>query len=185
MKIGIIIGSTRPGRKGEQVAQWARELAGQRSDASYELVDLAEFDLHLLNDPTIPAAAKGQYADEATRRWGATIDALDGFVFVTPEYNHGVPGALKNAFDVISPEWANKAVGFVSYGADGGVRAVEQWRGIVINAHLYAVRGQVAIYLFEEFDGEGRFTPKERRAGEFASLLDQLVPLAGALEPLR
>ncbi|MFX4272516.1 NADPH-dependent FMN reductase [Propionibacteriaceae bacterium Y1685] len=185
MKIGIILGSTRPGRKGEHVARWVNELAQQRSDAEFELVDLADYELALLNDPTVPGAAQRQYEDEATQRWGAKIDELDGFVFVTPEYNHGVPGALKNAFDVISPEWGNKAVGFVSYGADGGVRAVEQWRGIVANAHLYAVRGQVAIYLFEEFDGEGNFTPKDRRADELSTVFDQVVPLAGALKTLR
>ena len=112
MRIGIIIGSTRPGRLGESVAHWVSGRASQRTDAEFALVDLKDYGLGLLNEPIIPGAANRQYENPATRRWSQTIDALDGFVFVTPEYNHGVPAALKNAVDLLYPEWNHKAVGF-------------------------------------------------------------------------
>lgn len=183
-KIGIILGSTRPGRAGESVAQWVLDVAKQRDDATYELVDVADYDLSLLAEPTVPGAANREYDDPNTRRWGAKIDEFDGFVFVTAEYNHGVPAALKNAVDVIYPEWNNKAVAFVAYGADGGVRAVEQWRQIVANVMLFDVRGQVSLSLFTDFGDQG-FAPGERRNDELGGVLDQLVPTASAVSTLR
>lgn len=184
MKIAIIIGSTRPGRVGEAVGRWVYDLASKRDDAEYELVDVADFDLPLLSESTVPGAANRQYEVEQTRVWSEKIDSFDGFVFVTAEYNHGIPGAFKNAFDVISPEWRNKAVGFVGYGADGAVRAVEAWRMVVANAYLYATRGQVPLSLFQDFGDDG-FAPIDRREKELATVLDELVPLAGAIKTLR
>ncbi|MCB0882831.1 MAG: NAD(P)H-dependent oxidoreductase [Thermoleophilia bacterium] len=183
LTIGVILGSTRPGRNGEAVANWVMDHTSGRS-ATYELVDLATYNLPLLCEPTVPGAANRQYEREETRAWGSTIDRFDGFVFVTPEYNHGVPGALKNAFDVIYPEWSQKALGLVAYGADGGVRAVEQWRTIAANAMLYAVRAQVALSLFQDWGQDG-FAPIDRRPGELGTVLDQVEQLAGALKPLR
>lgn len=184
MKIGIILCSTRPGRSGEAVAHWVHDIAKARDDADYELVDLKEFDLPLLSEPTVPGAAKRQYDVPQTRAWSAKIDSLDGFVWVTPEYNHGVPAAMKNAFDVIYPEWMHKAVGFVSYGADGGVRAVEHWRVITANARLLAVRAQVSLSVFTDF-ADGEFAPQDRRTKEVGTVLDQVVELSGALAGLR
>lgn len=184
MKIGIIIGSTRPGRLGPAVARWVHEVASRRDDAEFEVVDLADYDLDLLNDPTVPGAANRQYASEKTRRWSQRIDEFDGFVFVTPEYNHSVPAAMKNAVDVLYPEWNNKAVTFVGYGAAGAARAVEHWRGIVANLFLHATRGQVALSTFTDFDQE-RPALQDRHEQELAAVLDQLVPLAGAVATLR
>lgn len=184
MKIGIIIGSTRPGRRGESVARWVHEVASGRGDADYELVDLADYNLVLLDEPTVPGAAQRNYEQEQTRAWGRTIDSLDAFVFVTPEYNHSVPAALKNAVDVIYPEWNNKAVAFVSYGADGGVRAVEHWRTIVANLYLYATRGQVSLSMFRDWQ-DGVFTPNSRHVSALEGVLDQLVTLAKAVAVLR
>ncbi|GGF49648.1 FMN reductase [Marmoricola endophyticus] len=179
-KIGIVLGSIRKGRTGESVAQWVLDQAKQRGDADYELVDLADYDVPLLTSETVPGAANRQYDDAHVTRWGQKIDELDGFVFVTPEYNHGVPGAFKNAFDSIGPEWGDKALGLVGYGADGGVRAVEQWRVIAANLHLYAVRGQVSLSLFTDF-GEAGVAPLDRRPDELATVLDQVVALTGKL----
>ncbi|GAB3623063.1 NAD(P)H-dependent oxidoreductase [Mariniluteicoccus endophyticus] len=184
MKIGIIIGSTRPGRAGESVGRWVHEIAVQRDDAAFELVDLADYDLALLEEPTVPGAANRQYASENTRRWSEKIDELDGFVFVTPEYNNSVPAAFKNAVDVLYPEWNNKAVAFVGYGADGAVRAVEHWRGITANVYLKATRAQVSLSLFTDFGDQG-FQPGERRAAELTGVLDELVPLTKACTTLR
>src|SRR5256885_5567989 len=126
LKIAIIIGSTRPGRNGEAVAKWVHEIAQKRSDAEFELVDIKDFNLPLLDEP-VPAAM-GNYSKPHTKAWGAKIDSFDGYVFVTPEYNHGMNGALKNAIDFLYREWNNKAAGFVGYGGEGAARAVAPMR---------------------------------------------------------
>jgi NAD(P)H-dependent FMN reductase len=181
MTIGIIIGSIREGRAGATVAEWISEQAARRDGTQFEVVDLKAYDVPLLTAPVPPAAANRQYDSEKVRQWSRAIDACDGFIFVTPEYNHGVPGALKNAVDSLGPEWFGKPVGFVSYGADGGVRAVEQWRQIVANLQMLDVRAQVALSLFQEFGADG-FNPLERRAGELDALLDQLISLSARLD---
>lgn len=184
MKIGIIICSTRPGRVGESVAHWVSEQVKDRDDATFELVDLESFDLPLLSEPTVPGAANREYEVPQTRKWSTAIDALDSFLWVTPEYNHGVPAAMKNAFDVLYPEWSHKAVGFVGYGADGGVRAIEQWRVITANARLMAVRAQVSLSMFTDFT-DGEFTPQDRRAKELQTVVDQVIETGSALASLR
>lgn len=184
MKIGIIICSTRPGRVGESVAEWVMEQVKDRDDATFELVDLKSFDLPLLCEPTVPGSANRKYEVPQTREWSKAIDALDSFLWVTPEYNHGVPAAMKNAFDVLYPEWSHKAVGFIGYGADGGVRAVEQWRVITANARLMAVRAQVSLSTFSDFT-DGTFTPQERRAKEAQNVVNQVIEVGEALAPLR
>lgn len=183
-KIGIITGSTRPGRAGAAVSEWVHAQAVQRSDAEFVLVDLASYELPLLSEPTIPGAAGGKYEVPQTSKWAATIAELDGFVFVTPEYNHGVPAALKNALDVLGGEWMHKGIAFVGYGADSGIRAVEQWRVITANVKLHAARAQLALGLFTDWSPEG-FTPGERRADELSVVLDELVPLTEAVATLR
>ncbi|WP_151524599.1 NADPH-dependent FMN reductase [Serinicoccus kebangsaanensis] len=177
MKIGIVIGSVRDGRKGESVAAWVQEqAAGRERDGEtveLELIDLKSFDVPLLEWETIPGAAKKQYPHESVHAWSAAVDACDGFVLVTPEYNHSVPGALKNAVDWLYPEWQGKAAALVSYGAESGVRAVEHWRQILANFSMVVVRQQVSLSGFDEFDG-AQVRPNDRRAGELETLLDQL-----------
>lgn len=184
MKIAIILGSTRPGRFGEQVAHWVLEQTRGRDDAEYELVDLKDYDLDLLGEATVPGAAKRQYENPKTRRWSQKIDEFDGFVFVTAEYNHGVPAALKNAFDVLYPEWVHKGAALVSYGADNGVRAVEQWRTILANAQMHVVRGQVSFSTMLEVEDE-TFAPADRRAKEMGNVFAQLRKLTEATASLR
>lgn len=181
MKIGIIIGSTRNGRLGSSVGKWVYEEALAHGGAEFEIVELDEFNLELLTDATVPGAANRQYADPKVVRWSEKIDELDGFIFVSPEYNHSVPAAMKNAFDSIFPEWGNKALGLVGYGADGGVRAVEHWRTIAANANLFAVRSQVSLGLFTDF-AESGFAPLERREGELKGMLDSVVELSAKLQ---
>lgn len=188
MQIAIIIGSTRPGRKGSIVGRWVHDQALQRDDVpwkvEFDLVELEDFALPLLEEPTVPAAADREYETPQTRRWSETIDRYDSFVFVTPEYNHGVPAALKNAVDVLGPEWAHKAAAFVSYGANGGVRAVEQWRTILANLMVSDVRAQVALMTFDDWK-DGDFRPLSRREDELATMLDQLVETTQAVRTLR
>lgn len=174
MKIGIIVGSIREGRKGPVVAEWARDNITGHEDVEFEIIDLKSFDLPLLTSATIPMAANKEYASAEVTRWSQAIDACDGFIFVTPEYNHSVPGAFKNAVDSLGQEWVGKSAAVVSYGADGGVRAVEHWRQILANFYMVVVRGQVPFSTFNEFDG-AEFRPAERREAELHSMVDQLV----------
>ena len=144
LKIGIIIGSTRPGRNAEQVAKWYYEVAKERTDAEFELIDIADYNLPLL-DEVLPAGYH-QYENEHTKKWAAKIAEFDGFVMVTPEYNHSTSAALKNAIDYLGLEWNNKSVGFVSYGSAMGVRAVEHLRQIVGELQMADVREQVMFH---------------------------------------
>jgi len=122
LQVAIIVGSTRPGRQADSVARWVNGLAAGRDRASFEVVDVADFELPLL-DEDLPRMA-AQYARPHTHRWATTIERFDAFVLVTPEYNHSPSAALKNALDYLYAEWNDKAVAFVSYGIDGGIRAV-------------------------------------------------------------
>src|SRR6476619_1316002 len=147
--IAVILGSTRPGRRGEQVARWVVAQATHRSDATFELVDLLDHPLPHLDEPLPPNM--GQYQNPHTQDWAATIARFDGFVFVTPEYNHSTSGVLKNAIDYLYPEWSNKAAGFVSYGALGGTRAIEHLRAILSELQVAHVRQQLSFSLLNDF----------------------------------
>ncbi len=182
-KIGIILGSTRPGRNGEAVAKWVYDIASRRSDAEYELVDLLDYALPHL-DEAIPAS-QGRYANEHTRQWAAKVAELDGFVFVTPEYNHSTSGALKNAIDFVYAEWNNKAAGFVSYGSAGGTRAVEHLRLIMGELQVADVRAQVALSLYTDFENFSSFKPGPQHESTLSVVLDQTVRWAKALETVR
>jgi NAD(P)H-dependent FMN reductase len=182
-RIGIIIGSTRPNRNGEQVASWVHDIAAQRTDAEFELIDLRDYPLPHLDEPLPPSF--GQYQNEHTKQWADKIASFDGFVIVTPEYNHGTPGVLKNALDYLHAEWTNKAVGFVSYGSAGGVRAVEHLRLVAGGLHMADVRQQVTLSLTTEFENYHVFKPGDHNIAAVNTLLDQVVAWSAALAPLR
>ncbi|MER6120157.1 NAD(P)H-dependent oxidoreductase [Streptomyces sp. NPDC001743] len=182
-RIGIIIGSTRPRRIGPQVAGWVHEVAARRSDAAFELVDLAGFRLPLF-DQAIPPAMGGTGGPGA-QAWVRTIDALDGFVFVTPEYNTQLPGALKNAIDFVHAGWADKAAGIVSYGVVGGTGSAAQLRQLCGPLGLADVPAQVSLHLATDFQDFTVFTPGESGARSLDALLDRLVAWTTALEPVR
>lgn len=194
-RIAIIVGSTRAHRLGEGVADWTLETGRKVAPdgVEVELVDLADFDLPVLDEPA--PALSGVVTHEHTKRWAAAIAPFDGFVFVTPEYNHGVPGPLKNAIDYLFYEWNDKAAGFVSYGVNGGVRAVEQLRQIAAELRLADVRAQVVLSVFTDFDytrldvsdptAVGVFSPAERHTGDLAELLGEITTWSRALAPVR
>ncbi|MBT2676050.1 NAD(P)H-dependent oxidoreductase [Streptomyces sp. ISL-14] len=182
-RIGIILGSTRPNRNGEQVAKWVYDIASRRTDAEFELVDLRDYPLPHLDEPLPPSM--GQYQGEHTKKWAEKIASFDGFVFVTPEYNHSTSGVLKNAIDYLYAEWNNKAVGFVSYGGVGGARAVEHLRLVVGELQMADVRQQVALSLMTEFENFSVLKPGEYNVQALGTLLDQVVAWSGALAPLR
>ena len=183
LKVAIILGSTRPGRNGAAVAQWVYELARQRTDAEYELVDLLDYNLPLLDEPNSPAS--GKYEKEHTKVWSAKIASFDAFVFVTPEYNHSTSGALKNALDYLYREWNNKAAGFVGYGGAGGTRAVEHLRLIVGELMVADVRAQVALSLSTDFENYSVFKPAPRQEKALQAVLDQVVSWGTALRSVR
>ncbi|HEX2531872.1 MAG TPA: NAD(P)H-dependent oxidoreductase [Burkholderiaceae bacterium] len=182
-RLAVILGSTRPGRIGEAVAHWTYEIAKKRKDAEFEFVDIKDFDLPLLDEPVPPS--RGQYSKPHTQKWAAKIDSFDAFVFVTPEYNHGISGALKNAIDYLYKEWNNKAAGFVGYGSAGGARAVEHLRLVMSEVQVATVRNQVMLSLFTDFENYSVFKPAPHHEGALNAMLDQLVPWGEALKGLR
>src|SRR3954449_1121942 len=182
-RIGIILGSTRPNRNGEQVAKWVLDNAIRRHDAEFELVDLRDYPLPHLDEPMPPMM--GQYQQDHTKQWATKIASFDGFVIVTPEYNHGTPGVLKNAIDYLYAEWNNKAVGFVSYGGTGGTRAVENLRLVAGELQMADVRQQVALSMMTEFENFSVFKPGDYNLPALDAMLDQVVAWSTALAPLR
>jgi NAD(P)H-dependent FMN reductase len=182
-RIGIILGSTRPNRNGEQVAKWVHEIASGRGGAEFELVDLRDYPLPHLDEPLPPSM--GQYQNDHTREWADKIGSFDGFVIVTPEYNHSTSGVLKNAIDYLYAQWNNKAVGFVSYGAVGGARAAEHLRLIAGELQMADVRQQVALSLLTEFENFTEFKPGDYNRAALETLLDQVIAWSSALAPLR
>ncbi len=183
MKIAIILGSTRPNRNGEAVAKWVFEMARKRSDAEYELVDIRDYNLPLLDEPVPPS--QGKYSKDHTKRWAEKIRGFDGFVFVSPEYNHSTSGALKNALDYLYAEWNNKAAGFVAYGSAGGTRAVEHLRLIMAELQVATVRAQVALSLYTDFKNFSEFTPADHHEESLKTMLDQLSLWGKALKSAR
>ncbi|MGD9569489.1 MAG: NADPH-dependent FMN reductase [Sedimentibacter sp.] len=182
-KIAVILGSTKPGRNGEAVAKWVYELAKKRTDAEFELVDVADFNLPLYDEP-YPAMMQ-QYTKEHTKKWSQKINEFDGYIFVTAEYNHSIPGALKNAIDFLNIEWKNKATGFVSYGSAGGARAVEHLRLVAAELQMADVRAQVMLNLFTDFVNMSQFKPDPRHEGEVTELLNQVISWSNVLKTLR
>jgi NAD(P)H-dependent FMN reductase len=182
-RIGIILGSTRPNRNGEQVANWVLDNATRRDDAEFELIDLRDYPLPHLDEPLPPSL--GQYQQEHTKQWATKIASFDGYIIVTPEYNHGTSGVLKNAIDYLYAEWNNKAVGFVSYGAVGGARAAEHLRLVAGELQMADVRQQVALSLITEFENFSVFKPGGYNLDALNVLFDQVIAWSGALSTLR
>lgn len=183
IRLAVIIGSTRPGRNGAAVARWIYDIAKKRKDAETELVDIEDYHLPLLDEPVPPSM--GQYSKEHTKRWAAKIDSFDAFVFVTPEYNHGTSGALKNAIDYLYKEWNNKSAGFVAYGSVGGTRAVEHLRLVMGELQVADVRSQVALSLFTDFENFSVFKPAAQHEKSAEAMLDQVIAWGTALRRLR
>jgi NAD(P)H-dependent FMN reductase len=183
LNVAIVTGSTRPGRKNEAVARWVFDIASRRSDASFEVVDIAAYDLPLLDEPVPPIL--NRYEKAHTNAWAAKIATFDAFVFVTPEYNHSTSGALKNAIDFLYREWNDKAAGFVGYGGAGGTRAVEHLRLIMAELKVADVRAQVALSLYSDFESFSVFKPRPQQEAAVSAMLDDLVAWGEALRTLR
>ncbi|MGH3626496.1 MAG: NADPH-dependent FMN reductase [Sciscionella sp.] len=193
IRIAIVAGSTRPSRRARLVAEWVAKVAARDDTvttgaAMFEIVDLVDYRLPLLDEPA--PAAIGDYSRDHTRSWAEKIASFDGFVFVTPEYNHSMPAALKNAIDFLFSEWNDKAAGFVSYGLNDGVRAVEALRLSLAEVKIACVRSQVALSLFGDFiitdmTEPGQLAPREHHEALCHRMLGELTTWARALTPLR
>jgi NAD(P)H-dependent FMN reductase len=183
LKIAIILGSTRPGRKGKSVADWVAEKAAARTAAEYELVDLADNPLPHIDEALPPTM--GQYAGEHTKAWAEKIGSYDGFMFVTPEYNHSTSGVLKNAIDYLYAEWNNKAAAFVSYGSVGGARAIEHLRGITSELKIAHVRQQLSFSMFTDFEEFSTFAPGPQHDEAAVTLFDELESWTRAMKGVR
>jgi len=183
LKIGIIVGSTRPGRKAGAVAKWVHDILKSRKDAEFEIVDIEDYKLPLLDEPVPPSMH--QFSKPHTNTWSQKIASLDAYIFVTPEYNHGTSAALKNAIDFLFREWNNKAAGFVGYGGAGGVRAVENLRLVMGEIKIADVRAQVALSLFSDFENFTTFKPHEKHDKAVHLMADEVIAWGGALKALR
>jgi NAD(P)H-dependent FMN reductase len=183
IKVAVICGSTRPGRNGAAVARWVYEVANKRTDAQFELVDIQDYRLPLLDEPAPPSM--GQYSKPHTKAWSAKINSFDAFVFVTPEYNHGTSAALKNAIDYLFKEWNDKAAGFVGYGGAGGVRAVENLRLVMGELKVADVRAQVQLSMFTDFENFSVFKPGPTKEKSVNDVLDEVITWGNALKKVR
>jgi NAD(P)H-dependent FMN reductase len=185
-RIGVIVGSTRQGRFGDRPAQWIHDIASQRGDLSVELIDLRDYPLPMFDEPMSPAW--GPPANPEAQRWASKLATLDGLIVVTPEYNHGYPGVLKNALDHAYAEFVHKPIGFVGYGGVGAARAIEQLRLVSIELQMAPVRNAVHIGM-TEFLGLWRqgksFDDFPHLAQAATGLLDDMTWWAGALRAAR
>jgi NAD(P)H-dependent FMN reductase len=172
MNIGIILASTREARNGAKVAQWVKHVADKQDGVHFKLIDLAEIDLPLFDEAHSPMM--GKYEKPHTKAWAKIVDGLDGFIVVTPEYNHGYPASLKNALDFLYAEWSGKPIGFVGYGFAGGTRAIEQLFPVVIQLGMQPVGAQVNLHIFSQMDEDGNFLPTERDEEGVANLVSSV-----------
>ncbi|WP_249869518.1 NADPH-dependent FMN reductase [Oceanobacillus saliphilus] len=184
LKIAIIQGSVREGRNGEAVANWMYDFATKRNDnVDYEIVDLAKYDLPLLGEELTEANQVG--SETAIKAWSDKMASFDGYIFVTPEYNHAAGGALKNALDFLKPEVANKVAGFVGYGSLGGTRAHENLRLILGELQVADVQTAVTFSLMTDFVNMSEFKPADYHEANANQMLDQVISWTGAFNSLR
>ncbi len=181
----IIIGSTRPGRVGPAVGAWIAERAREHGGFDVQVTDLAELNLPMLDEPNHPRL--GQYTKQHTKDWSALIAASDAFVFVTPEYNYGFNGALKNAIDYLHAEWQNKAAGIVSYGGvAAGTRATQMLKQVLTALKIMPVPEAVNIpFVHQHLDDDKRFKSTELIDASATAMLDELVRWTQSMASLR
>lgn len=184
LKIGLIVGSTREGRVSTQVTDWVMSFTEGRDDAEFEVIDIKDYDFEEFDDIP-PGMRNKQYDSENVTRWSQKIDELDGFIFITPEYNKDISPSLKNAIDHLGPEWANKAAGSVSYGSTLGVGATMALRQILSNLNVAVVAPFGALSLFTDFENMTEFKPGDYHADSINATIDQVLLWAKALKTIR
>ncbi|GAB0106972.1 NAD(P)H-dependent oxidoreductase [Nocardia sp. JMUB6875] len=185
IRVGIIIASTRPGRLGEQVGHWVRDLAVEYAGeaAEFVLLDLHDYRLPLLDEPVPALRAPGRQPH--TQRWAESVSACDAFIVVTPEYNTAPPPSLINAIDFLFHEWVGKPIGYVGYGIYGAVMAIKQLRSQAGAIGMADIAPQLGLTLREDFVNFSEFRPQQARTAALHGLVDGLLAWARALAPLR
>lgn len=184
LRLNVVIASTRPGRVGKPVGDWFHGYAGKHGGFDVHLADLAEFDLPVYNEPQHPRLQ--QYQHEHTKRWAASVDAADAYVFVVPEYNYGPSPALLNALNYVYIEWCYKPAGFVSYGGiSGGIRSVQTTKLTLTTLKVVPILEQVMIPMVSQHIEDGTFRPTDIHEQSAGMMLDELQRWAEALVPLR
>jgi NAD(P)H-dependent FMN reductase len=181
LKIQVIVGSVREGCASAPVARWVQAGASEQIDA--ELVDLADWPLPMFALATPPAM--GDYKDPLQKRWAAKIGEADGYVLVSPEYNHGTSAVLKNALDYLYAEWNRKPVAFVSFGNTGGARAVEQLRSIAVELRMAPLGEAVHLFGLREKLRDNRFEAEARDKKQLVKMFESLVWWGDALRTAR
>lgn len=174
MNIGIILGSTREGRLSPQVGQWVLDIANEKKEANYKILDLKDYNLKFLGEEDDPNLAK----------WNSALNECDGFIFVTCEYNHSISGVLKNALDCARDAWNNKAAGIVSYGSVGGARAAEHLRGILGELAIADVRAHPTLSLYSDF-ADGVLKPQPFVKDNVVAMLNEVLTWSKALKTIR
>ncbi|MDQ3186887.1 MAG: NAD(P)H-dependent oxidoreductase [Pseudomonadota bacterium] len=185
LKLHIIICSTRPGRVGPCIARWFHEVAVQHGKFEAVLIDLADFNLPVFDEPEHPALQ--HYCHEHTKKWAASVNAADAYVFVTPEYNYGPPPSLSNALNYVYREWNYKPAGLVSYGgASGGMRSALMEKLILTTLKIMPIVEAVAIQnVAAHLEHNKNFTPNPHHLSSGTSLLNELHKWAQALKTMR
>lgn len=184
MKIGIISGSVREGRNASQVTEWIYNYAQTRNNEGvvYEVVELADYDLPLMG-AKVPAEY-AETAQQSIQAWSEKMASFDAYIFVTPEYNHAVGGALKNATDYLKPEVANKPAALVGYGSLGGARAHENMRIILAELSVPTVRTTVNFSLITDFENMSVFQPNAYHEANAEGMISELLAWANVFVPL-
>ena len=187
MKILVVLGSVRNGRVGDKVANWVMSEAKTRNDEfEYELLDLKDYPMKSFEEEGHPAMLNGNTSDDNANKWIKKVNEADGFLFVTPEYNHLPSGALKNAIDYPYNEWAKKPIAYVSYGgASGGSRAVEILRLAAIEEHMVPIRESVVIQFVHSKVEDNKLVPDGYMEKTLPATLDQLERYTKALIKVR
>ena len=185
-KIGIVTGSTRNSRVNMQVAEWLKDFAEKLdTGAEFEIVDLKDYEVPLFNEDLPPAMANKQYSTDVINNWSAKIDSLDGYIFVTPEYNKAISPSLKNQLDYIGPEFGNKAAGIVGYGSTLGVAATLSLRQILSNFNVATVGPFGAFSLFTDFEEMSKFAPSEIHNPTIEAVITTTVNWSNGLKTIR
>ncbi len=184
LKIGIITGSTRDARVNLQVAEWVKSIADERTDAEFELVDIKDYKLPAFNEP-VPPLITQDYQTEEAKAWSKKINELDGFIFVTPEYNKSITSSLKDAIDYLYAEWNHKAAGIVSYGSTLGISAANELRLTLAAIKVATVGIQVGLSLHTDFQDMVKFQPAPHHQETLRKLFDDVIAWSAALKTVR
>jgi len=179
MNIQIIIGSIREGRRGKSIGEWAYRAASARGDLSVELIDLNDWNLPMFDLAKPPIM--GNYANPLQQRWAKKIKAADGYVFISPEYNHSFPSALKNAIDYLYAEWGRKPATFIGYGPTGAIRSIEQLRLVLLELNMAPLGKALHLMRVHEKMEDNRFLGDEQDAANLNHVLDELLWWSRAL----